>query len=212
MITIKIFQFNPFQENTYVLYDETHECVVIDPGCYSVKEKEQLTNFISSKNLKPVKVINTHGHIDHILGIAFVSAKYNIDYYLHRGDSILLNNSSDIGVNFGMNFEKPAKLPVFVEEGNEIKFGNSVLEVIYTPGHSQGGICFYCRKDNFLISGDTLFDNSIGRTDLFGGNYDTLISSIKSKLFVLPDDCKVYPGHGPETSIASEKKDNPFFK
>ena len=212
MITIKIFQFNAFQENTYLLYDATGECIIIDPGMSNEKEKNEIINFISNNNLKPISVVNTHSHIDHILGIAFLTSKYNIDYYMHKSESEMFNSSAMVGMSFGMKFDKPEKLPKFLDEGNEVKFGKSILQIFYVPGHSSGSLCFYSKEDNFLISGDVLFSNSIGRSDLPGGDHNTLIRGIKSKLFTLPDECKVYPGHGSETTIGDEKKFNPFLK
>ena len=211
MVEVKSFTFNPFQENTYILYDETKECVIIDPGCYSLEEKQELENFISEKKLKPVKLLLTHGHIDHILGNNFLTGKYNVKIEMNEHDVKLLKAAPSYGTMWGINCEPSPEPHVLLSEGDTITFGNSRLEIFFTPGHSQGSICFYSRADNFVISGDVLFNGSIGRTDLPGGDFDTLISSIKEKLFPLGDACKVYSGHGPFTTIGNERKSNPFL-
>ena len=204
--------FNPFQENTFILWDKTKECIIIDPGCYEKNEKEYLSNFIESNNLNPVKLINTHCHIDHILGNKFVSEKWKIDLYMNKKDLPLLKGAGDIAKMYGFENYKGSPYPkYFLEEGDVLKFGNSKLSILFTPGHAPGHICLLNKEENFVVSGDVLFNGGIGRTDLPGGDYDTLINSIKTKLLCLQDDTEVFCGHGPSTSIGKERLDNPFL-
>jgi len=211
MTKIKIFVFNAFQENTFILYDESKECVIIDAGCNDEKEFKQVDDFISENNLNLKYVINTHCHIDHIMGNAYFVRKYKVPSIAHKEDMPLLERSNDMAAAFGFNIEEPPVPDNFVQEGDEIKFGNTILKVKHVPGHSPGSIALHNEADGFVIVGDVLFAGSIGRTDLPGGDYDTLISSIKEKLFSLNGDVFVYPGHGERTTIEQEKKTNPFF-
>jgi len=211
MTQIKSFIFNPFQENTYILFDETNECVVIDAGCNDTKEQLELLSFIEEKELIVKKVLNTHCHIDHILGNAFLVEKFNVPSIAHNDDLPLLQRANDMAIAFGFNIQKPPMPSVWVNHNDTIEFGNTKLKVLHVPGHSPGCIAFYCEKDGFVIVGDVLFKGSIGRADLPGGDYDTLISSIKENLFTLPENSVVYPGHGEKTTIGHEKKTNPFF-
>ena len=210
-MTIAAFVFNMFQENTYLLYDETGECVIIDPGCFDKSEQNELIDYISSKNLKPVKLLNTHCHVDHIMGNSFIHEKFGLKPVLHRGELQQLQAAEQYAGLFGVSIA-PSPLPdEYMDEGDKITFGKTELEVLFTPGHSPGEVCLFCRKDKILIAGDVLFQMSIGRTDLPGGDYNTLVTSIREKLFPLGDDVKVYPGHGPETNIGFEKLRNPFL-
>ncbi|TDE16241.1 MBL fold metallo-hydrolase [Dyadobacter psychrotolerans] len=212
MIQIKSFTFNPFSENTYLLYDETGEAVIVDPGCYGAEETSQLYGFIESHNLAPVRIINTHAHIDHVLGVAAVKAKYNIPFLLHIIDEPLLKAVRTYAPNYGFPaFDEP-EIDGYLDEGSIVTFGNSLLKVIFVPGHAPGHIAFVSDEQRFVIGGDVLFRQSIGRTDLPGGDFDTLIGSIKNKLFTLPDDYTVYAGHMGPTTIGFEKKNNPFLK
>jgi glyoxylase-like metal-dependent hydrolase (beta-lactamase superfamily II) len=212
MISIKSFTFNSFEENTYVLYDETGECVVIDPGCHLKDEEEELANFISVNNLNPVKLLNTHCHIDHILGNYFVSKKFNLLPEYHRDETRVLESSGYVSQLYQIHL-KPSPVAVrFLNEGDTVKFGNSELSVIFTPGHSPGSVTFFNQKEKFMISGDVLFMQSIGRTDLPGGSYEVLMESIIGKLLPLGDEVKVYSGHGPVTTIGAERKLNPFLR
>lgn len=210
MLQLQRFVFNPLQENTYVLYDSSGECVIIDPGCYEPEEKEDLIDFISTNNLTVKMLLNTHGHVDHVLGNAFVKEKYNVRLYLNKKDEPVLKAVKVYAPNYGFFQYQEAEPDEFLEEGDIIKFGQQQLKVLFVPGHSPGHIAFYAEDHKVIISGDVLFYNSIGRTDLPGGNFDTLIQSIHQKLFTLPDDVTVYPGHGQETTIGFEKKTNPF--
>ena len=211
MITIKPFVFNPFQENTFVVYDETNEAIIVDAGCYADNEKKILASFISDNQLKPVLTVNTHCHIDHVVGINYVKENYQIPLQTNKNEEMLLQASLEQGKIFGLNMDTPPAIDHYISDGDTIKFGNSELSVISVPGHSPGSVALYSMPDKAIIVGDVLFDGSIGRTDLPGGSYDTLINSIRTKLMVLPDDVTVYPGHGPSTTIGKEHDTNPFL-
>lgn len=211
MISIQNFTFNEFQENTYVLYDHTNECVIIDPGCHKPSEQQELVRFIESNGLKPVKLLNTHCHIDHVLGNTFVTSTYKVPFYLHEGELFTYNDTLRWTTLFGI---APLEVPeekVFVTELDTIRFGESELKIAYTPGHSVASITFYNLEQKFAIAGDVLFRESIGRTDLAGGNHAVLLESIRTKLFVWPDDVKIYSGHGEPTTIGHERRYNPFL-
>jgi len=212
MITIEKFAFSPFQVNTYILSDETRDCIIIDPGCYEEGEEKILTQYISSLNLNPVKLIYSHSHVDHIFGTNFVVKEYGLKPEIHKAGLAFHINGNEHAKMYGLEIEKVIEPENFIEEGDVIKFGNSELKVVYTPGHSDGSICFISEKDKFVITGDVLFRDSIGRTDFPTGDFDILMKSIHSKLFTLPDDFTVYSGHGPETSIGYEKVNNPFIR
>jgi len=208
---IASFIFSSWAENTYVLYDESAEACIIDPGCNSLSEQQQLAAFIASKELKPTILVNTHCHIDHILGNKYVSETYNLPLTAHRGEQIVLDNMVDVARMYGTPYEKSPDITNYLDEGDELKFGNSALEVLFTPGHSPASISFFHRATSQLIGGDVLFKGSIGRTDLPGGDYDTLIGSIRNKILPLGDDVTVYSGHGPTTTVGEERKSNPFL-
>ncbi|MCF2502911.1 MBL fold metallo-hydrolase [Dyadobacter sp. CY107] len=212
MSTVQTFTFNPFQENTYVLYDETGEAVIIDPGCVEKDEYQELYDFIEAKGLKPVEIINTHAHIDHVLGVAAIKRKYNIPFALHQIDEPYLKAVKTYSSNYGFyQFDEP-EIDRYLKEGEIVKFGNSELEIIFVPGHAPGHVAFVSHADHFVIGGDVLFYMSIGRSDLPGGNHETLLKSILTQMFTLPDDYKVYAGHMQATTIGFEKKNNPFFR
>jgi hydroxyacylglutathione hydrolase len=208
---IKSFTFNDFSENTYILYDETNECVIIDPGCNNQNEQNELLTFIREKNLKPIHLINTHCHIDHILGNHFVAEKFNLSLTAHKKETPVLEIGIQTALMYQIHYEKSPDIKVYIDEGDLISFGNSSLEVIFTPGHSPASISLLNKTNKVLICGDVLFQGSIGRTDLPGGNFETLTRVIKSKFFTLDEETVVYPGHGPSTSIGIEKRTNPFF-
>jgi glyoxylase-like metal-dependent hydrolase (beta-lactamase superfamily II) len=210
MLKIRTFVFNPFQENTYVLYDETGECIVIDPGCYEPEEQEELSDFIRDEKLKVKLLVNTHCHVDHVLGNYFVKEKYQVRLLIHAADEPVLKAVKVYAPNYGMHEYQDATPDGYLAEGDTVKFGQQELQVLFVPGHAPGHVAFYDKKSKTLMGGDVLFYNSIGRTDLPGGNFDVLIRSIQEKLFKLPDDVTVYPGHGPETTIGFEKRTNPF--
>ncbi|MCK5171611.1 MAG: MBL fold metallo-hydrolase [Bacteroidales bacterium] len=211
MTKIKVFVFNPFQENTFLLYDESNECIIIDAGCNEEHEFKELDSFITENNLTLKLIINTHCHIDHIMGNAYLVDKYNVPSIAHKEDMPLLERSNDMAMAFEFNIQEPPIPNKFVNEDDEINFGNTTLKVKHVPGHSPGSIALYNEKEQFVIVGDVLFKGGIGRTDLPGGDYDTLIASINDKLFTLNSDVVVYSGHGESSTIAHEKSTNPYF-
>ena len=211
MISVQSFTANPYQENAYVLFDESNECIIIDPGTYTSQEQNELSHFIESSQLKPVRLLNTHCHIDHVLGNAFVHSMYGLLPEFHSLELELLHAIPGYAPQMGIRYELSPLPETFLPETGNITFGQSSLELIFAPGHSPGHLCFYSPADNFLIGGDVLFYQSIGRTDLPGGNHQQLLDNIKHKLFNLPTDCVVYPGHGPSTQIGFEKAHNPFL-
>jgi hydroxyacylglutathione hydrolase len=212
MISIQKFTFNPVRENTYVLFDGTGECVIIDPGMYDGEEQNIFVTFIKEKQLTPVLLLNTHCHYDHVFGNKFVYDNWGLKPQFHQGELVVLQAIPGYVPQMGLRYDLSPEPEMFLSETGTVNFGNSTLELIFAPGHSPAHLCFYAREDNFLIGGDVLFYTSIGRTDLPGGNYNQLISSIKNNLFILPDDCDVHPGHGPSTSIGFEKLNNPFLQ
>jgi len=210
MLKVISFVFNPFQENTYLIYDETNECAIIDPGCYEKEEQQELSNYIDDHSLSVKFLLNTHCHIDHVLGNSFVKDKYKVQLSLDKIEEPYLRAVVTYAPNYGFNKYESSEADAYLDENDIVNIGNQKLSIIFVPGHSPGHIAFYHEESKSLISGDVLFYNSIGRTDLPGGNYNTLINSIHEKLFTLPDDVIVYPGHGQETTIGFEKKTNPF--
>ncbi len=211
MITIYKFTVNPLQENSYLLCDETRQCLIVDAGFHSPGEKEKIVAFIEKHELIPVALVNTHCHFDHLLGAPFLKKKYGIPFYCHREESYWLSVASLQSSFFGIAFTETLSADHFLEEGDEVRFGSSVLKVIGVPGHSLGHLVLWSPEDKFIMAGDVLFKGSIGRTDLEGGNYSSLISHIHNKLLVLPDETVVYSGHGPETTIGAERSENPFL-
>lgn len=211
MIQIKSFAFNPYQENTYVLFDGSNECVIIDPGMYTGDEQNAFLKFIADHNLKPVLLLNTHCHIDHVLGNKFIFDTYGLLPRFHKGEQAVINSVVSYAPQMGIRYDVSPLPEFYLPESGTIQFGNSELELIFAPGHSPAHLCFYNKEQQFIIGGDVLFYRSIGRTDLPGGNFDLLISNIREKLFTLPDEVRVFPGHGPSTSIGFEKQNNPFL-
>ncbi len=211
MITIKTFVFNPFQENTYVLSDESKQCVIIDPGCSDPDEMEEIEHYLVQENLSPVKLVLTHGHVDHILGIQYFATKYDLKPYVHSADAVLINLAPPQAQIFGFSFSGFKGQLQYIDQLSEINFGYSNLKIIHVPGHSPGSIAIYSAVDKFIITGDAIFKGSIGRTDLMGGDYQTLINSIRNNILTLPDDTVIFPGHGPFTTIKYEKLHNPFL-
>ncbi len=211
MLKIQSFTFSPIQENTYLLYNEFNQCVIIDPGCYFDAEKDQMAGFIKQKGLTPKMLLNTHCHLDHVFGNKFVAETWALTLHLHEKEKTVLEFAPASGLMWNMPFDNYAGDFIYLKEGEIIKIGEDELQVIEAPGHSPGHVCFYCKAQNFIIGGDVLFQRSIGRTDLPGGNHQTLLNSIHKKLFVLPDATVVYSGHGPETTIGEEKAENPYL-
>ncbi|MFL5729556.1 MAG: MBL fold metallo-hydrolase [Cytophagaceae bacterium] len=210
MIKVDIFTFNPFQENTYILHDDTRECVIIDPGCYEREEREELVTFIEINNLKVVELLNTHCHVDHVLGNYFVKERFKVRLAAHKSDEPILKAVKAYAPNYGFVNYTEATIDRYINEGDQIKFGNTTLDILFVPGHSPGHVAFYNKKENICIGGDVLFARSIGRTDLPGGNHETLIRSIREKIFALGESMIVYPGHGHETTVGREMKSNPY--
>lgn len=212
MTQVQIFEFNPFAENTYVVFDDTGECVIFDPGCYTAEERSELKDFIAANNLRPVRLINTHCHLDHVFGNAFVAKTWNLQLEIHTGELIVLQRFPQVCQMYGIPFAEESPMPGrFIEAGETLEFGNTRLKALFTPGHSPASLSFHCKEDGFLIAGDVLFYESIGRTDLPGGDMDTLLKSIRNQLFTLPGETIVYPGHGPATTIRHEMEYNPFL-
>jgi glyoxylase-like metal-dependent hydrolase (beta-lactamase superfamily II) len=211
MIQIETFIFNPFQENTYLVSDDTGACILIDPGCHFENERRQLKDYIEKHRLQPQLIVHTHGHIDHVLGINFIKEAYGIKAVMHPDDLSVLRSSKDFGRMVGLEIDQPGDPELHVFDDEQVKFGNTSLEVFHVPGHSPGSIALYHQDRGILFPGDVLFRRGIGRTDLMGGDYSTLVRSIKERLFTLPEATTVYPGHGEPTTIGEEKRENPVL-
>ncbi len=210
MPTIKSLTFGPFQENMFVLHDASNECVIIDPGCYTSAEQQTLKKYIEERKLKPVLLLNTHCHVDHVAGNRFVFDTYGLAPIIHKEDLIVLQSQERVCQMYGLNYD-PSPMPEkFIKEGDIVSFGNTKLKVLFTPGHAPGHVVFYNAENKLVINGDVLFSGSIGRTDLPLGDFDTLENSIRTKLYTLPNETVVYCGHGLTTTIGHEKKSNPF--
>ncbi len=212
MLSIKSFEFSPIQENTYILYNEFNDCVIIDPGCYYDTEKDELVAFITENKLKPLMLINTHCHLDHVFGNKMVAEKFGLTLQIHEKEKAVLAFAPTSGLMYEMPFDNYEGDFILLNEGDTIKMGEDELAILLTPGHSPGSLSFYSAADKFVIAGDVLFKNSVGRSDLPGGNHEQLIKSIKDKLMPLPNETIVYSGHGPATTIGEEKKYNPYLQ
>lgn len=210
-MTIKQFVFSPFSVNTFLVYDDSKECIIIDAACYIKKEEEALEKYISENQLKPVRLLNTHCHLDHIFGNKFVSERYKLSPEAHKDEKPNNDFAAQAAENYGLTMAAPPPLENFIDENDSVEFGNSKLEILHAPGHTKGSLVFYSETENVVISGDVLFKDSIGRTDLPGGNFDTLKKSIVTQLYTLKDNTTVLPGHGPSTEIGYEKRNNPFI-
>lgn len=209
---IKRFEFNMFPVNCYLLYDDTKEAVIIDPGCYYPEEKEFIRDYIQSKGLTVKHMLCTHLHLDHVFGCQFIKDTFGVGIEANPADEFWLEQAPQQARSFGLHIpDIKLKIDKHIFDGDIIKFGNLELEAICVPGHSPGSLAFYCKDKKLLFSGDILFQGSIGRADLQGGNFEELKENICNRLFVLPDDVTVYPGHGQSTTIEYEKKNNPFF-
>ena len=212
MISIKSFEVNYFSENTYLLYDETKEAVLIDCGCLRMEEQVELSDFITANGLTLKRYLCTHLHLYHVFGNEFVLKTYGLSPEAHKADEEKLPSPAEQARAFGVPI-KIKEVPVqhYLVNGERIKFGNSELEVLTVPGHSPGGLPFYHAKNGFVIVGDSIFAGSIGRTDLWGGNQDVLLAALQNKILSLPDETIIYPGHGPETRVIDEKLENPYL-
>jgi glyoxylase-like metal-dependent hydrolase (beta-lactamase superfamily II) len=212
MLKVECFVFNMFYENSFVVYDDSKKCAVIDPGCYSQKERDELKKFIESKGLEPVLLINTHCHVDHVFGNRFVAETWKLKLAIPDGEQPVLDALPKVAQMYAIpNVQQSPDPEILFKEGDIFKIGNSEMKVISAPGHSPAGACFYFESEKILIAGDVIFEDSIGRTDLPGGDYDTLIRNIKNKLLILDDDVIVYCGHGNSTTIGRERRHNPFL-
>jgi len=206
------FTFNPLQENTYIAWcEETLNCAIFDAGNYDYSEHEQIRAFIDKLGLIPTHLLGTHAHIDHIFGNWWIKQVYNIPYYLHKDDVVMIDRSETMASIWNLNYTTSPQPDFFLQGGQNIKVGNGELEVRFVPGHAPGHVIFVSHKDEWAVVGDTIFEGSIGRTDLPGGNHDLLIQKIKEEIFTLPDNFTLYPGHGIDTTVENEKQNNPFF-
>jgi len=211
-MNIQSFTFNPFQENTYVLYDETKDGILVDPGCYFPEEEDQLLHFIQQEGISIVSCVLTHAHIDHVMGCAWARRVLEVAPELHELEVENLERAAEVGKMYGIPVKSAPAIGNYLIPGQRVEFGNTELEILFTPGHSAGSVCFYHEPSLRLIGGDVLFYDSIGRTDLPGGNFETLENSILTQLYRLPDQVEVFPGHGPSTTVGREKVSNPFVR
>jgi hydroxyacylglutathione hydrolase len=212
MLNVQSFTVNPLQENTYILYNEQRLCCIIDPGCYFASEEMEIKKFIDDRQLQPIYLLNTHCHLDHIFGNRFIHKTFGLPLHIPRLEKQVLDLGPLTAERWQLPFENYDGELKYIEEGDVIKIGDDELQVLFTPGHSPGHVVFYNRAEKFLIGGDVLFEGSVGRTDLPGGDFATLEESILTKLYTLPEDVIVYPGHGGSTTIGDEMKTNPFVK
>lgn len=208
MAEVHKFVFNPFQENTFIVHDGK-VCVVFDPGCSNKEEQAELIGFIEKNSLEIKAVLQTHAHVDHVLGAHSLLTKYTVPYYMHAGDLPTLHAVADYAHVYGFNnYIAPRDPDLLLSGGETLVFGNIKTEVLFTPGHAPGHVVYYFPEDGFVVNGDVLFAGSFGRTDLPGGDFDTLKRSINEIMFQLPEETIVYCGHGPETTIGIEKRSN----
>ena len=214
MTTVQVFTFNPFAENTYVVYDDTQQCIIVDPGCYTAAERQQLSQFIADQNLTPVGLLNTHCHLDHVFGNRYVAETYGLPLAIHPDETPVLEAVPQIAQMYGIPNIQQSPDPDpdhYLLPEAVYTFGDTQFQILFTPGHSPASVSLYCAEAGFILAGDVLFQGSIGRTDLPGGDYNTLMQSIDQHLLSLPDDTTVYAGHGPATSIGAERRSNPFI-
>ncbi len=212
MFTVKAFTFSPVQENTYVLYNDKGKAFIIDPGCYFEEERDTLAQFLQQNKLKPVKLLNTHCHLDHVFGNKWIYETFALELHLHPNEQQVLAFAPTSGLMWNLPFDNYNGPFHFLNEGDELLLDDDKVKVLFAPGHAPGHVCFYCKEQGFVIGGDVLFRESIGRTDLPGGDHETLLNSIRTQLFTLPDETVVYSGHGPTTTIGYEKRNNPFLR
>jgi len=211
-LQVQTFTFNAFQENTYLITNAQNQCWIVDPGMFDIAETNHFFDYINHHHLIPQAVINTHTHLDHIFGVHACMEQFNIPFLIHEKDVPVLDNAQASAALFGFRLPLVPRPSGFIDEGRPFVVGNESLSVLFTPGHSPGSISFYHEAGGWVIGGDVLFNGSIGRTDLPGGNYNTLIESIRKEMLVLPDETIVYSGHGPSTTIGRERRSNPFLQ
>lgn len=209
---IKTFYFNPIRECCYLAWDDTKACVIIDPGNYGERELQRLKDFVAERQLKPEMILLTHGHFDHVLGLDATARNWQVDAWMHPGDHDILERTVDWCAQLGLEYTRFTGTMHELADNEIVRFGNTELKVIATPGHTPGGVCFLNEQDKTLFSGDTLFAGSIGRTDHVGGDYEELIHSIVTRLLPLDGETVVLPGHGPSSSIGYERATNPFLQ
>ncbi|MGB0391193.1 MAG: MBL fold metallo-hydrolase [Salibacteraceae bacterium] len=212
MLTVHKLVFNPFQENTFIISASNGDCFIIDPGCYNAAENQRLKSYVEDHNLNPIKLVLTHFHLDHVFGNLFVKDQWNLLPTGHKDGESTLSGNERACMVYGLPYIPSPEITHFLEDGDTLKLGEETIDVIHVPGHSTGHIALVCKTSNWVVAGDVLFQNSIGRTDLPGGDFDVLEKSIKEKMYLLPDDMIVYCGHGPETTIGNEKFANPFVR
>jgi glyoxylase-like metal-dependent hydrolase (beta-lactamase superfamily II) len=208
---IKLFELNPVHVNTYLIYDDTKEAALIDCGAFTKEEQDRVRAYIDFHHLKLKLLLNTHLHFDHLLGNRFIYETYGLKPQYHESEESMPGLRKQT-VIFGLPVDyEPVGADNFINDGDILRFGNTTLEALLTPGHSPGSISYYCREDNCVFTGDALFRHDIGRTDLWGGNEETLVNAIRNKLLTLPDDTEIYPGHGPASTVKEEKQHNPYI-
>jgi glyoxylase-like metal-dependent hydrolase (beta-lactamase superfamily II) len=212
MIRVEVFTFNQFFENTYLLYDQTSEGIVVDPGCLQYSERRALQDFVEQNQIRLKGIYNTHCHIDHIFGVDFLKQKYGLKLYAHSFEQFNTENAAVFAQYMGIGGFSGCEIDEFLDDFEQIQFGESKLSLLFVPGHSPGHLAFYSQEDNFCISGDVLFWESVGRTDLPGGDRDTLEASIQDVMYSLPAETRVYSGHGQPTTIGHERNHNPFVR
>ncbi len=213
MVTIKQFYFNELRECTYILSDESKECIIVDPGMSTEREKERVEKYIAENELKPIKIVLTHGHFDHVMGCAWTVKSYNVPVLIHKADKAMLSHASQTCAMFGLKIEAPPAQTTDLEPGKYLTFGNTKLQVLSTPGHTYGSVCLYSPNENFCLTGDTLFAGSCGRTDLPEGNNVEMCNSLtKIIATTIKPECEIYSGHGPKTTMAEELAHNPYLR
>jgi hydroxyacylglutathione hydrolase len=211
MLSVAKFTFNPFQENTYVLHNGS-QAIIVDPGCWNASEEHELEQYLAENALTPVQLVLTHAHIDHVMGCAWAHRRYGLAPALHPADRVLYDGAPNVASMYGLPYEPGPEPGTELVPGTDLVLGEDHLRILFVPGHAPGHIALHSEAQHFVIAGDVLFMNSIGRTDLPGGDLDTLLASICNVLFPLGDEVKVYCGHGPETTIGQEKRSNPFLR
>lgn len=212
MLSVRSFVYNAFQENTYIIINDKKECWVVDPGMYDAKETKEFKEYLIKEGLKLKGIINTHGHIDHIFGVQELIDSYKVPFGIHQKETLVLYGAKGAAMLFGFEMRNVPEPSFMIEENVPLKIGDDALQVLFVPGHSPGSVAFYSPSDHWVISGDALFADSIGRTDLPGGDHATLIRSIKTELLTLPEETIVYSGHGPTTTIGREKVGNQYLR
>lgn len=212
MLAIQTFCFNPFQENTFVLFNTAKEAIIVDPGCYIRSEQATLKNWIAENELTPKLLLNTHCHLDHVFGNNFIADTYSLAVHIHPNEKIVLDRLEEASERWGVPTAAYHGEIIFIDKSESLQFGEDTFSILETPGHSPGSICFYHQAQDFIIGGDLIFQDGVGRTDLPGGNPAELIKSIREQILPLPDTLTIYNGHGPATTLGREKLHNPYIQ